>query len=1061
MNKSIRIFILSIFLSPFAFTQELTSDIAGVVTSADGAVSGARVEITYVPTNTTVVKVSGANGQFFAGGLRPGGPYKVKVSADGLLSDTASASLVVGETARITFSLSSVGDVDDVVVVGQKVAVNEAYGFTTTIDAETIQNTPSVTRDLKDLVKLNPLVSLDDAEDDYEAISIAGAHPRSNDIKVDGVSFNDDFGLNANGYPSQRSPVNFDSIEQLSIKVAPVSVEYSNFRGGVIEIVTKGGTNEFEGSVGYYDRGDQFYGDSIEGRDYTFDKEDTAQGMTFGGPIIKDKAFFYVTYEESTITNPVLYGPAGTGAQNEQTITVDQVAQIRQFTVDNYGFDPLSYPTTTESNQENSSVRLDYIINDDHRVQWTYKNTQGDRLRAEGGFDEFYFQSASYLKTEETDAYSLLLISSWADNLVSEVYWSTKTTETGQNSPAGQNVPSFTINNAYGNEVYLGADIFRSANELENTTDYLKAKLNYYSGNHKITAGIENQSIDVVNLFIVAQDGQWEFDTIDDYYSGNASDFFANNAKSGNPYDAAADFGYSLTSLYLMDEITISDRLSITLGLRYDEYDSDDEPARNPDFEAAYGFANAGIDGTSILNYRFGMDLVLDDVSDINLVYGTYSSKFPTVWISNAYTNDGVRVSAYDSDYAAPGCNPASAPGTGLPGCVQQAITDAPLTSAKIDFISPSFEWPESEVLNLTYSRDLSDTLQLEATYLWSKQEEALYKIIDGSPLVGDQPQVPTLTAPDGRPIYNQTGRSTYKAGLYNDCCGTREVLSLSLTKSFNDGDGQFRISYTNQNIEELSGMTSSTSNSNFGKTGAIDYNNRKAMTSIYETEHRLLAALSSTHYFFGEDSPTTFTLVFERKSGLPGYPTFDTYTGSVDDYQTKAFGYDFNLNDDSSALLYIPTGVNDPIICWSYKCGDEGSAEAQARAVQVVNLLHDVYGLGKYAGQIAPRGSFNYPWQSSLDFKITQVLPGFRADDEVIITLGIENLLNLIDDNKGVVRYGYYSGRIDVIDLRIVDDKYDYSGYAFRYNPDRPFEETLSVTQSVWRAQLGFKYKF
>jgi len=428
MNKSIRIFILSIFLSPFAFTQELTSDIAGVVSSADGAVSGARVEITYVPTNTTVVKLSGANGQFFAGGLRPGGPYKVKVSADGLLSDTASASLVVGETAKISFSLSSVGDVDDVVVVGQKVAVNEAYGFTTTIDAQTIQNTPSVTRDLKDLVKLNPLVSLDDAEDDYEAISIAGAHPRSNDIKVDGVSFNDDFGLNANGYPSQRSPVNFDSIEQMSIKVAPVSVEYSNFRGGVIEIVTKGGTNEFEGSVGYYDRGDKYYGDSIEGREYTFDKEDTALGMTFGGPIIKDKAFFYVTYEESTITNPVIYGPAGSGAQNEQSITVEQVAQLRQFTVDNYGFDPLSYPTTTESVQENSSVRLDYIINDEHRVQWTYKNTQGDRLRAEGGFDEFYFESASYLKTEETDAYSLLLISNWTDNLVSEVYWSTKTT---------------------------------------------------------------------------------------------------------------------------------------------------------------------------------------------------------------------------------------------------------------------------------------------------------------------------------------------------------------------------------------------------------------------------------------------------------------------------------------------------------------------------------------------------------------------------------------------------------------------------------------------------------
>ena len=117
-----------------------------------------------------------------------------------------------------------------------------------------------------------------------------------------------------------------------------------------------------------------------------------------------------------------------------------------------------------------------------------------------------------------------------------------------------------------------------------------------------------------------------------------------------------------------------------------------------------------------------------------------------------------------------------------------------------------------------TYSRDLSDTLQLEATYLWSKQEEALYKIVDGSPLVGDQPQVPTLTAPDGRPIYNQTGYRTYKAGLYNDCCGTREVFSLALSKTFNDGDGKLTVSYTNPNIDELSGMTSSTSNSNLVK---------------------------------------------------------------------------------------------------------------------------------------------------------------------------------------------------------------------------------------------------
>ena len=707
IRKFLKLSLLSIFISPILIAQELTSDITGSVSSANGAVSGAQVEITYEPTNTVVTRVTDASGRYSAGGLRPGGPYTIKVSAAGLAADQVTTSLVVGETSRLSFVLSSASSVDDVVVTAQRVSSDDGLGFSSTIDAQTIQETPSVTRDIKDLIKLNPLVSLDDAEDDYASISIGGAHPRSNDIKVDGVSFNDDFGLNDNGYPSQRSPINLDSIEQMSVKVAPASVEYSNFRGGIIEFVTKGGTNEFEGSVGYYDRGDQFYGDKIEGQKYTFDKEDTAQSFTLGGPIIKDKAFFYVTYEETTVTNPVLYGPAGSGAANEQAITLAQVDNIRQITINKYGWDPLGVASTTESNQENTSLRVDYILNENHRLTYNYKSTEGDRLRASGSNSSFYFESASYFKGEKTDTSSILLVSDWSDNLVSEIYYSNKSTDTSQESPAGQNVPNFYIDDAYGMRVYLGADIYRSANELATETDFLKAKLTYYTGNHKITAGYENTTWDIYNLFVVAQDGEWEFDSLADYEAGVASSFSANNAKSGNVDDAAAIFDYGLTSLYVMDEYTFSDRLSLTAGIRYDEYDSDDAPALNQDFLATYGFANGGIDGTSLLNVRLGMDLVIDDMSDINVTYGTYSSKLPTVWISNAYTNDGVRVSAYNSSYAPAGCDPLTAPGAGIPACVQQAIADAPLTSSKIDFVAPSFDWPDSKILNITYERDL------------------------------------------------------------------------------------------------------------------------------------------------------------------------------------------------------------------------------------------------------------------------------------------------------------------------------------------------------------------
>jgi len=1057
----IKLSLFSLFFSPFLLSQELTSDITGSVSSDSGVIAGAEVKITFEPTNTVVTKTTDANGKYFAGGLRPGGPYKIVVSAPGLMSDSVTTALVIGDTAKISFVLKSLAVSEDVIVVGQRLSTNDAIGYTSSINAETIQETPTITRDIKDLVRLNPLVALDDAEEEYANISIAGAHPRSNDIKVDGVSFNDDFGLNDNGYPSQRSPINLDSIEQMTVKVAPASVEYSNFRGGIIEFVTKGGTNEFEGSVGFYDRGDKYYGNEVRGRKYDFDIEDTSEAFTFGGPIIKDKAFFYVTYEETTVTNPVLWGPAGTGAQNVQSITTEQVNEIRNITIDQYGWDPLGVATTTQSMQENTSLRVDYILNDDHRLTYNYKNVEGDRLRAEGSSSDFYFQSASYFKGEQTETSSLLLVSNWTDNLISEVYYSNKTTDTSQESPAGQNVPRFQIDDAYGMRVYLGADIFRSANELATETDFLKAKLTYYAGDHKVTAGYENTSYDIYNVFVVAQDGEWEFDSLADYRAGVASAFDANNAKSGNVDDAAAIFDYGLTSIYLMDEYTVSDRLTLTAGIRYDEYDSDDAPALNNDFLATYGFANGGIDGTSLTNIRFGMDLVLNDVSDVNVTFGTYSSKLPTVWISNAYTNDGVRVSNYNRQYAPAGCNPLLNPGNGIPACAQQAIKDAPLTSSKIDFIAPSFEWPESKILNVTYNRMLSDTMDLTVTYLYSEEEEALYKVIDtGYPLNGDTPTVPTEFAPDGRPIYNMTGRRTYKAGLYNDCCGEREVISATLNKSFRDGDTNLSLSYTGQDNTQLNGMASSTSNSNYGKTGAIDFNNRIAMKSIYETEHRILATLRSKHYFFGADRPTIFTLIFERKSGQPAYPTFDTFTGSVSQYQEGAFGYDYNLNDDSAALLYIPT-MNDPLVCYTSNCSNEGSIAAQQRQGEVLNLLYNVFDLEGQAGQIADRGSMRFPWQSTLDLKITQFLPGFRPDDELIITFGIDNLLNLLTDDKGVVEYGYFTGRIPVIDLKIVDGKYDYSRNAFRYDFDDPYNLSTSVTQSIWRAQLGFKYKF
>ena len=1069
--KSLRnlFFVVALIAIP-AFSQELTSDITGVVTNSAGApVSGANVSVTYTPTNTTITRTTSANGRFNAGGLKPGGPYDVSVQSGAYNSETASGiTLVVGDTRRLNFALESIDEV--VVVATRSVSLDTGYGFGTALTAQDIAQNASVNRDLKDFVRLNPLVSLDDAEDNYEAISIAGAHPRTNDLRVDGVSFNDDFGLNANGYPAQRSPISLNAIEQLSVKVAPASVEYSGFRGGVIEVITKSGTNEFSGEFFTYDRGDSLMGDESNGDEYSFDLEDTSEGFTFGGPIIKDKAYFFVTYEEATINKPITHGPIGSGLPNEQGITIAEVDQIRNIAKNKYGFDPLSYTSSNSSAQEFITARFDINITDNHRLTLNHKEVESSKLNgANSSFGTFNFSSAEYQKGENTTTDGLLLVSNWSDDLITEISYSTKEQNTSQMSPVGQNLPSFTIENCGAREINcnLGPDIFRSANALQTENTFFKAKLTYYDDNHKWTAGYETKEWDIYNVFIVAQNGQYDFDGISGFDSQNATGFFHNNSRDLTEQGGAAVFTYDLTSLYIQDEIEISDKLNVLLGLRYDEFDSDDAPSLNQGFKDTYGFANGGIAGTDLLNYRFSFEYEIDDVSSLKGLYGTFSSKLPTVWISNAYTNDGVRIAAYNGSNA-PGCDPTSGVTSTLPACVNTAIQNAPLTDAVINFIAPSFTWPETKTLNLTYDRQMGDWL-MTATYLHSDQEEALYKIIDGSPLNGDQPLTPTLKAPDGRPIYNQTGRGTYKGGLYTESGGERDVFSVAFSRYFNDGDGSFSMGYTHQDIQELSGMASTTANSSYGKYAASDYNNRTAQRSIYETEHRFFATASSTHYFLGADKPTTFNLYFERKSGLPGTYSWDTYTSSNyggTAYQQEAFGYEKNLNDDSSHLLYVPSGVSDPNVCWG-SC----AAPDLAIAAQVLDTLYNKLGLQGYAGQIVPNGVYEYPWRTSLDLKITQILPGFRAEDEFVISLGIMNLLNLLDSDKGEAKYGPYNGKMAVLDMYMNEDftKYiypnyrgrGYPDYAYGFNSSNPKGIRKSAVNSIWRAQLGFTYKF
>ena len=1060
--KSLRnLFMVAVLIAIPAFGQELTSDISGTVFSSSGdTVANASVTIIYKPTNSTVSKSTDSNGKFSAKGLRPGGPYSVVVTSSSGAQTIDNLRLTVGDTSRLNILVESI---EDVVVVASALDGKDDMGFATKITSDDVQKFSSVTRDIRDFVRLNPFAIVDSVQDgEYSGVNIAGSNTKSNNLKVDGSSYNDDFGLNANGYPGQSNPIQLDTIDQINVRVSPVSVEYGQFEGGVIEVVSKGGTNEFEGSVYAFDRGDSYSGDSVRGTEVDRSFDDTSEGFTFGGPIIKDKAFFFVAFETNDKTTPINFGPTGSGSPATQPITTAEVAQIRADTIATYGFDPLGYTGSNTSTQENLSARFDVDISDVHRLQVNYRESESEALKGSNRNSRaFYFASSEYLKPEVTESTGILLVSNWNDAFTTEIQYNNKSTDTGQSSPIGNNTANYNIEDAFGmQDIYLGVDVYRSANDLYTENDTLKIKGTYTVGNHEITAGYSDDTFDVYNVFIAFQDGAYTFSSYDNFLAKTPSRYSASNSRVGTELGGAAAFDYGFESIFVQDEISVSDQLTVTLGLRYDDV-TGSAPPKNAGFQETYGFENYGLDGgSSALSWRFGADYMFDDGSALKLVNGTYTTRFPLVWASNAYSNNGVQTASYSSSNAVEGCDPTSNPAnvtSTMPQCVKDAIAIAPLRDSTIVTLSPDFDWPTMKVLNVTYEKPMGDWFVV-ASYLKKDYEQAVYKVLNtGDALVGNQAPIPALKAPDGRPIYNMDTYNSFKVALNNQGGGSAEIFTIGASRAFNDGASEFSINYTNQNVNEITGGNSSTANSSFGRSPNVNPNAPRPGTSAYETEHRLVATLKSTHYFFGADKPTTFSLFAERRSGYPISAVFESKTAdrSAARYQREAFGFDDGLQDDNSNfLVYAPSGINDPLVCWvSCTSPDLEFAADAMRMVKALNLT---------PGQIAAKGTANAPWNTTIDLKITQILPGFRDEDEFVLTLGIQNLLNMLNDDWGTIRGRDYTGTVAIFDVDMTED---FSRYILsegsEFDLSNPGDIYTSFNASLWRAQLGFKYNF
>ncbi len=991
---------LSLSLATSAMAQTTTSTISGVVmTDAGAPISNATVTVMDSTSGFTRTVTTGTNGQFSVRNLSVGGSYDVSVIGAGFQGKRVEGlNLSLGGTSALNFNLTPSDTVEDeIIVVSQRTVLAEvAVGPSASFGLVTLENAPAINRNIADIIRLDPRVYIDESRGDINSVQCVGQSSRFNSVTLDGTTMNDAFGLNSNGYPTERMPFPFDAIDQVSVEIAPFDVKYGGFTACNINSVTKSGTNEIHGGFFADYTSNNLRGDKVDGADTSFDDYDEIRyGINVGGPIIKDKLFAHVSYEKLEGANT--FNVSETIAQVSQAV-LDDIASIAN-TV--YQYDPGTTPSSFDNADEKVLVKLDWNINDSHRAAFTYNYNDGfNTVRSDGDSDEYEFSKHLYNRGSKLNSYSGALYSDWTENFSTELRASYLDFANDVRSVGGTEFGEMQIRTPSGVTVYLGSDDSRQSNVLNYDQLDLSFRANYDLNDHSLFFGVDRQSLEVFNLFVQHTQTEIRFNSVENFRNGLADRIYYNNAPSQNPNDAAADWGYAINSVYGQDEWQVNDNLSVIAGLRYDWYTTSDLPTENPDFVADYGFSNAqNLDGEGLIQPRLAFTWDASDELQVRGGVGRYSGGNPNVWLSNNYSANNIDqvgalaragrggqpaagIDLFAQTYSGAEDGVPNFAGYAIPDVVYNAVATGNGDNNELNYLDPDFkipsDWKYSIGANWTPDFNTGEGIfggvwSFQGDLLWSKGKDTA--IVKRGDLVQNGTQVVNgVTVP----VYTSPLMDTFV--LTNSSVGNESfVASLGVTRDWNNGF-KATLGYAYSDAKDVSPMTSSVAFSNYNTRAFIDPQEEVLATSNYNIKHRFSGSLSYTKDFW-KDYDTKIFAFFQHSSGRP-YSLVDK-----------------NPNDYYGFTPYLEGAILLP--------GE------------------------KRNGRTGPS------W-TKVDLKISQELPGFRAEDRAQVFMVIDNLTNLINDSWGVLR-----------------------------NPS--FPRTLSPTQnfstsfdaSAYEVRFGFNYDF
>ena len=1066
-------------------------DTTGAEAERTVRLQGATVKAKSTSTGAVYGAITRATGRYTLRGLRPGA-YTVTVSFIGYQKFERAGVLVeVGETAALDVTLFATGMQKDVVTVtaeGDGLFDRSRTGSATTINEATITAAPTINRSISDMARMNPYTTQTETagSDGLQGVSIMGVNSRFNNFQIDGAVSNDLFALGSAGTAGSQANSNFvslDAIERLKVEISPYDVRQNGFTGGLVNAITRGGTNEFHGSVFFYGRNQDLVGPSPDVYRRPFEVfQDYQFGGRVGGPIVKDKLLFHVTAETRLRTTPVDVAINDPNALNNFPIPVSTFDQIIEVSKSQYGYDPGSYDLFNRRNNTfNVIARLDWNLDEQNKIQLRHNFTYAlqDRNLSRSNFSYSLSSRANQFTSinNQTVAQWNAIIGSGAANEMRLSITQTNDERVLSTEP----FPQVRIQVGSGQNIIFGPERNSHANALDQTLISFTDDFTLFEGDHTITIGTHNELSRFNNLYIADFYGSYQYPSVEAFADSTANSYqvsYANLPVTGTDKPRAL-WWLLQVGFYAMDEWQVTDRLRVSGGLRFDMPLFLNQPYYNPTFAERFpGRSTDEVPQASILwapRLGFNYDLTGDRTIQVRGGTGIFSGRVAAVWLSNQYSNTGVdlfraqlgrfasQAPILDPELGEPVrwdlAIPPPVPGdSGYPG--------SPINTSAINITDQNFRmpqvWRSTLGADIKLGKGFSFTLEGMYGQFLNQVDYANINLqrsdrswtLHGETIVGVSPV-------DGRPLY---------AGTDQDSLVAPEFTQVILMRSRDAGhqwsvSGQLQIDRRNEIIPGLSGMLSytygrsqdlysslsATASSQWQFSDNIDPNNAQPARSNFDVPHRLQANASYTISWTPEVR-TTFGMFFSGQSGRPYSVSY------IQDY-----------NGDNAAggndLLYIPRreDYGTKVVIAPPQGTDLRTPEQVWE--QLMALIDANPVLKEHQGQILPRNALREPWRYQLDLRITQDLPAFD-DHKIQLTWDIQNLLNLLNSEWGIVKYVNFQSYNLFGIAPLGDNPFDEQGrlrmtYAEPVTNGQAGIYTIDNFFSRWRMQLGVRYTF